>query len=386
MRRQTIHSMVIISGLALAGLGAPALAENGVTDDQILFGQAAALGGPAAALGQGMQLGLSAAFAEANAAGGVHGRQLKLKSYDDGYEPDRSISHVKKLINEDQVFALIGPVGTPTSKATQPIATKAKVPFIGPFTGAGFLRNAELGNIVNVRATYGAETEAWIKHLVDGKGMKRISILYQDDAFGRVGLKGVTAALDKRGMKLVGVTRSFQNGVVTFQPDLIDNLKRGDENYLAVLDAADAYIERNGLDLPPEPEARRVFADADCVSQPILELNLANAGITTIIWATGFATDYSWMNVDAFDAKGKPVHQRGVSSEAGIYFLGLPWQSRRGSSFIWGVWHDAKYVADHIAIQRSYQEYRDATQRVGKPAVAASVCAVAPVQGKPVSA
>ena len=192
--------------------------------------------------------------------------------------------------------------------------------------------------------------------------------------------------LAQRGMKLVGVTRSFQNGVVTFQPDLIDNLKRGDENYLAVLDAADAYIERNGLDLPPEPEARRVFADADCVSQPILELDLANAGITTIIWATGFATDYSWMNVDAFDAKGKPVHQRGVSSEAGIYFLGLPWQSRRGSSFIWGVWHDAKYVADHIAIQRSYQEYRDATQRVGKPAVAASVCAVAPVQGTPVSA
>lgn len=192
--------------------------------------------------------------------------------------------------------------------------------------------------------------------------------------------------LAQRGMKLVGVTRSFDNGVVSFQPDLIENLKRGDENYLAVLDAADAYIERNGLDLPLEPEARRVFPDADCVSQPILELDLAKAGITTIIWATGFATDYSWMKVDAFDAKGKPVHQRGVSSEAGIYFLGLPWQSRRGSSFIWGVWHDAKYVADHIAIQRSYLEYRDAAQRAAKPAVVASVSAVAPVQGKPVSA
>jgi len=192
--------------------------------------------------------------------------------------------------------------------------------------------------------------------------------------------------LAQRGMKLVGVTRSFENGVVSFQPDLIENLKRGDENYLAVLDAADAYIERNGLDLPLEPEARRVFPDADCVSQPILELDLAKAGITTIIWATGFATDYSWMKVGAFDAKGKPVHQRGVSIEAGIYFLGLPWQSRRGSSFIWGVWHDAKYVADHIAIQRSYLEYRDAAQRAGKPAVAASVSAAAPVQGKPVSA
>lgn len=175
--------------------------------------------------------------------------------------------------------------------------------------------------------------------------------------------------LAQRGMKLVGVTRSFNDGVATFQPDLAENLARGDENYLAVLDAADAYIERNGLSLPLEPEARRVFPDPECVTQPILELNLAEAGITTIIWATGFATDYSWMNVDAFDEKGKPRHQRGVSTESGIYFLGLPWQSRRGSSFIWGVWHDAKYVADHIATQRKYLEYRDAAERQAEHAV-----------------
>jgi putative flavoprotein involved in K+ transport len=182
--------------------------------------------------------------------------------------------------------------------------------------------------------------------------------------------------LAQRGMKLVGVTRAFEGGVATFQPDLAENLKRGDENYLAVLDAADAYIERNGLDLPLEPEARRVFPDPECVSQPILELDLAKAGITTIIWATGFATDYSWMNVDAFDEKGKPRHQRGVSTESGIYFLGLPWQSRRGSSFIWGVWHDAKYVADHIATQRKYLEYRDASQRQADHATAAVPAAV----------
>ena len=91
--------------------------------------------------------------------------------------------------------------------------------------------------------------------------------------------------------------------------------------------------------------------------------DLVKAGVTSIIWATGFATDYSWLKVDAFDDNGKPQHQRGVSSEPGVYFLGLPWQSRRGSSFIWGVWHDAKYVADHIAIQRSYLDYHDAAQR-----------------------
>ncbi|QHF44116.1 FAD-dependent oxidoreductase [Pseudomonas sp. S35] len=175
--------------------------------------------------------------------------------------------------------------------------------------------------------------------------------------------------LAQRGMKLVGVTRSFNDGVATFQPDLAENLARGDENYLAVLDAADAYIERNGLSLPLDPQARRVFPDPECVTHPILELNLAEAGITTIIWATGFATDYNWMNVDAFDEKGKPRHQRGVSNESGIYFLGLPWQSRRGSSFIWGVWHDAKYVADHIATQRKYLEYRDAAERQAEHAV-----------------
>ncbi|MGV8890998.1 MAG: flavin-containing monooxygenase [Pseudomonas sp.] len=169
--------------------------------------------------------------------------------------------------------------------------------------------------------------------------------------------------LAHRGMTLVGLTQSFNGAVATFQSNLADNLARGDENYLALLNAADAYIERNGLDLPEEPEARHTFADPECVTQPILELDLTKAGVTSIIWATGFATDYSWLKVDALDANGKPQHQRGVSSEPGVYFLGLPWQSRRGSSFIWGVWHDAKYVADHIAIQRSYLDYHDAAQR-----------------------
>ncbi|WP_068830823.1 flavin-containing monooxygenase [Pseudomonas sp. BMS12] len=165
------------------------------------------------------------------------------------------------------------------------------------------------------------------------------------------------------GITLVGLTKAFHNGGVSFQNDLADNLARGDENYLSLLDAADAYIARNGLDLPEEPEARRVYEDAECIRQPILELDLAAAGIRSIIWATGYAVDFSWLQVDAFDAQGKPQHQRGVSSEPGVYFVGLPWLSRRGSTFIWGVWHDAKHVADHIATQRKYAEYRDASQR-----------------------
>jgi branched-chain amino acid transport system substrate-binding protein len=191
----------LAGAIALASLS-PARAEDGVTADSITFGQAAVLQGPASALGQGMRAGIQAAFDEINARGGVHGRKLKLISRDDGYEPERAIAETRKLINEDKVFALIGPVGTPTSAAAQPIATAAKVPFIGPFTGAGFLRNPKLENVVNVRASYGAETEAWIKHLTEDLKIKKIAIFYQDDAFGRAGLDGVKAAMKKRGLEL----------------------------------------------------------------------------------------------------------------------------------------------------------------------------------------
>ncbi|MGE7955539.1 flavin-containing monooxygenase [Pseudomonas sp. NPDC089530] len=169
--------------------------------------------------------------------------------------------------------------------------------------------------------------------------------------------------LAHQGMTLVGLTRSFKDGVVGFAANLAENIARGDENYLALLDAADAYIARNGLDLPEEPEARVMLPDPPCLTQPILELDLAQAGVGTIIWATGYSVDYSWLQVDAFKDNGKPRHQRGVSSEPGVYFVGLPWLSRRGSAFIWGVWHDARHIAEHIVKQRIYSDYRDATQR-----------------------
>lgn len=161
-----------------------------------------------------------------------------------------------------------------------------------------------------------------------------------------------------RGIILVGRTEAYRDGVMSFADDLARNVNQGDANYLSLLDEADAYVARNGLDLPEEPDARIIGPDPLCMTDPIRELNLAEADIGTIIWATGFSSDYGWLQVDAFDAKGRPKHQRGVSSEPGIYFLGLPWLSRRGSSFIWGVWHDAKFLSDQIAIQRGYLEYR----------------------------
>lgn len=167
------------------------------------------------------------------------------------------------------------------------------------------------------------------------------------------------------GMTLVGKTDSYADGVMRFAPDLARNIAAGDANYLSMLKMADAYIDRNGLDLPEEPKAWGLASDPECVTTPVSELDLAKAGVTTILWATGFSQDFDWLKVDAFDEAGKPKHQRGVSSEPGVYFLGLPWQSRRGSTFIWGVWHDAKHVADHIATQRIYLSYRGPDEGIG---------------------
>ena len=172
-------------------------AEDGVSTDKIVLGQAAALSGPAAALGQDMKVGLEAAFAEVNKAGGVKGRKLELKSVDDGYEPTRSIGVVKKLLEEDKVFAIVGTVGTPTAAAIQPIATNAGVPMIGAFTGVEFLREPYKPLVMNVRATYYQETEAMVEHLTKDLGVTRIGIMYQDDAYGQAGLAGAAARAGK---------------------------------------------------------------------------------------------------------------------------------------------------------------------------------------------
>ena len=151
------------------------------------------------------------------------------------------------------------------------------------------------------------------------------------------------------GITLLGRTGAWRDGVLSVAPDLAQNIRQGDANYLSVLRTADAYAAAHGLDLPPEPQAHHIGPDPDCMTTPVQELDLARQGITAIVWATGFALDFGWLKVDAFDAQGRPDHDRGVSRVPGLYFLGLPWLARRASPFIWGVWHDAAYLAEHIS-------------------------------------
>jgi len=209
----------MIASLLVTGISA--FAEEGVSADKIVFGQATALEGPASALGQGMKIGLEAAFAEINKAGGIKGRKLELKSVDDGYEPTKSIGVVKKLLEEDKVFAIAGAVGTPTSAATQPIVTAAGAPFIGAFTGAEFLREPYKPLVMNIRASYFQETEAMVEHLTNDLGASRIAIMYQDDAFGQAGFAGVKKALDKRKMQLAG-EGTFERNTVAVKTALLD--------------------------------------------------------------------------------------------------------------------------------------------------------------------
>ena len=270
---------VVVSALIVVSGSAGAAADDGVSLDKILFCQFAALSGPAQALGQGMREGLLAAFEEINRAGGVGGRKLALKSVDDGYEPEKTIEATKKIIAEDKVFALVGSVGTPTSKAGQPIASAAKIPFIGPFTGAEFLRNPYNRYVVNIRSSYFQETEAWIEHLTKDLGISKIAILYQDDAFGLAGLEGVNRAMKKRNMALVA-TGSFRRNTEAIKSALLDIMKAEPE---AVVTIAPYKPVAKFIKLARQVKLNAVFVAISFVGSDALAKELAGEGDGVIV-------------------------------------------------------------------------------------------------------
>ena len=208
--------------------------EPGVFDDYILFGQSAAFSGPANELGINMRLGIKAAFQEVNQRGGVNGRQLELKFMDDAYEPEAAITNTKQLI-EDGVFALIGAVGTPTSRSATPVAAEEGIPYVAPFTGAAFLRDPEWQNIVNLRASYNQETEEMVERLTEDLGIERIAVMYQDDSYGRAGYSGATSALARRGMEPVSVGL-YPRNTLAVKTGLLD-LRKGNPEAVIIIGA-----------------------------------------------------------------------------------------------------------------------------------------------------
>ncbi len=207
----------------------------GVFDDRVVFGQSAAFSGPAQELGRNMRRGIEAAFHEVNQGGGVHERELTLLSLDDTYEPEAAVANTMELIDQENVFALIGAVGTPTSRSATPVAAESGVPYIAPFTGAAFLRDPKWDNIINLRASYNQETEEMVARLTTDLGIDRIAVMYQDDSYGRAGYGGVRLALDRRGMTPVAVGL-YPRNTLAVKTALLD-LRLGDPQAVIMIGA-----------------------------------------------------------------------------------------------------------------------------------------------------
>lgn len=211
----------------------PVFAAAGNVTVPLVLGQSCALSGPAQNLGLEMRAGLLAAFADVNDRGGIHGREIILLSRDDGYEPDKAARNTKSFIYDDQVFALIGAVGTPTSKAVEPIIKEARIPFFGPFTGAEFLRTPFSTYIINVRASYFQEMEKLASYLIEDKKLTRIACFYQNDSYGAAGLEGIERALKKRSMSLVS-KGSYERNTVAVMGAMRDIYKEKPEAVVLV--------------------------------------------------------------------------------------------------------------------------------------------------------
>lgn len=198
-------------GLAAASLLAAPTLLRAQGSNKIILGQSAAFTGPAAELGIQFNQGAKVWFEQVNAQGGIGGKTIEIKALDDGYEPDRCAANTQKLIAED-VFALFGYIGTPTSLAALPLLTKAQVPLIAPFTGAMGLREPFNRHVFHLRASYNDETALIVRQLTN-LGLKKIAVFYQNDAYGKAGLDGVILALDKQGLKPVAQATVERNSL-----------------------------------------------------------------------------------------------------------------------------------------------------------------------------
>ena len=249
----------------------------GVTASSILFGQSAALTGPSDELGRGMQVGIQAAFKEANDAGGVNGRTLTLLTEDDSYEPDAAFENARKLLNADRVFGLIGSVGTPTSRAASPVAEAQGAPFVGAFTGAQLLRSGDLTNVLNLRASYHDETERMVAYL-QSKGITKVAVLYQNDSYGIDGLEGVQNALAQDGrqnMELVESWYYLRNTAAVNAA--VFRIARANPEAVIIIGAyqpAAEAIEKLRVKLDPDP----IFMNVSFVGSNALAQELGDAG------------------------------------------------------------------------------------------------------------
>jgi len=232
MKHRYCYSWLFCLLLILAW-AADGSAEGKAPPHPLVLGQSCALSGPAKDLGVELRGGLLAAFSKVNEEGGVNRREIVLISRDDGYEPDRAMRNTRDLITDDQVFMLIGEVGTPTAKAVVPLLEEHRIPLFAPFTGAELLRNPFRKYVINVRASYFQEMERLAEYLITKRKISRIACFYQNDSYGFAGLQGIEKALAERGMKLVS-TGSYERNTVAVMGGLKDIYKAEPEAVILV--------------------------------------------------------------------------------------------------------------------------------------------------------
>jgi ABC-type branched-subunit amino acid transport system substrate-binding protein len=175
----------------------------GVTESEVTFGSSLALQGHAGYLGQETLRGAMSYLQHVNDGGGVHGRNIRLLTRDDSYDPPKCLDNTQRFLIEDQVFGLFCYVGTPTTVKILSLVEETKVPLLGMFTGANALREPFTPYLINVRASYYQETDAVVEHMVQDLGLTRIAVFYQYDAFGFDGLTGTELALKRFGLEPV---------------------------------------------------------------------------------------------------------------------------------------------------------------------------------------
>ncbi len=274
-----IKQLIIVSFL-LIYLSGHAHAADTNRPGTLLLGQSCALSGPAKNLGLEMRAGLQAAIAKINDDNGINGRTVHLRSRDDGYEPDRAIRNTLELIQDDQVFLLIGEVGTPTSKAVVPIIEKYKIPFFAPFTGAELLRTPFHRYVINVRASYYQEMEALTAYLTDKSGIQRIACFYQNDSYGFAGLEGIKRALQKRDMQLVS-QGSYERNTVAVMGGL-QGIYRADPEAVILVGTYAACAEFIKLS-KAKKQGTKIFGNISFVGTESLKSALGTYGANVIV-------------------------------------------------------------------------------------------------------
>jgi branched-chain amino acid transport system substrate-binding protein len=246
-------------------------ATQGVSDSEILIGSSSALGGHASFLGTQTIHGSLAYINDVNEKGGVHGRKIRLISYDDQYDPPKTVANTQKLISQDKVFILFDYVGTPTAVKIIDIVHEAEIPILGFFTGAEALRTPFRPVMFNVRDSYYSEAEGAVAFFVDKLGLKKIAIMYQEDAFGLAVLTGVQLALKRRNME-PATTATFVRGTMDVE-NAVTAIKASDAQAVVMVGTYSplAKFIKKSLDVDFTPYFHTVsFVGSEAFGQEIL--------------------------------------------------------------------------------------------------------------------